>query len=260
MTEFLQVFSSVTFVLFIVTSVIFGISLGVKHLVNKTAKNLIKESTKNFDKIDDIEKKATALEAVEQAKRDCYIFLQESKVINKRIRRQKMRKFFKLNYLEIDKPEVFPKEVFFNLLKGASAPFTDETAKNEGYLSFTADEIFHISRTLTKRLEEILDASKIIWLKTLKLSYIVEATNVINALNDVLNKPGVVVLVSIINFFMWIAKLFNPVSASKYLINNASDDLGTVIYLTLIEIAGKEIAKIYCDKEQARIEEKVKVA
>ena len=57
MSEIISVVSKVTYIVFIVSSVFFGMSLAVRSLLVKTLKNTIRESDKNFDKIEDYDKK-----------------------------------------------------------------------------------------------------------------------------------------------------------------------------------------------------------
>ena len=68
MNEIISVVSKVTYIVFIVSSVFFGMSLAVRTLLVKMLKNAISESNKNFDKIGDIDKKSKSLEVIEKAK------------------------------------------------------------------------------------------------------------------------------------------------------------------------------------------------
>ena len=66
-------------------------------------------------------------------------------------------------------------------------------------------------------------------------------------------KLWVVAILKVINFFMWFGRVFSPVALGKYYVKNlSSQGLNMLIYGTIVEIVGKELAVIY--KKQKIVE------
>lgn len=240
---------SFTYVLLIITSVFFGISIAVNLWLSSTVKNVQKEVDKNYKKIDNEEQRIVLDRAIYRAKQDFNEYLASAKKIKKIENRNKIRKVFKLKQKSVPKNEYDVKLIFNELLKGIYFPFDNGDKNFRGYLSFTEREIFNILKALNKRLEEIFSSSKIIWLSSIKISFIAECIFYYKKFENIKNKVWVVILLNVINFFMWFGKLLSPTALSKYYIKSISgDSLSSLLYTTAVEIVGKELAVIY--KEQ----------
>jgi hypothetical protein len=121
--------------------------------------------------------------------------------------------------------------------------------RERGYLSFTEREIFSVIKLLRQRLEEIVDSSKIFWLKSVNISTFIIALNLYKSFENFKNKTGVVIAVWILDFFLWFGRVFSPHAITKYFLNEfAFDDLSVLIAKALVEVCGKELAFIYYQK------------
>ncbi len=240
---------SFTYIFLIVGSVFFGISIGVNLWLSSTVKNVQKEVDNNFKKIDDEETVKLLSKAINKAKSDFSSYIRLSKKIQKVEKSNKVRRFFKLQEKPVPENLYDLKSIFNELLKGVYYPFENKSEDFRGYLSFSEREVFNILKALNKRLEEIFSSSKIIWLNSIKISFILECVLFSQEITNFKNKVGVAIILSLINFFMWFGKVISPTALSKYYIKSISgDSLNSLIYSTVVEVVGKELAVIY--KEQ----------
>ena len=243
MTEFLIFFGKITYVTLIISSVIFGISIAVDLWINVTIKNINKETDFNFGKIKDEETKNLVISKIDNANTKFVDFLKESKKIDKQKTRNKIRKFFKLKEKKVDKTTLNAKDILIELAKGVYEPFSNVNGVNRGYLSFTEEEIFTTLKLLIERVEKIFNSSNVIWLKTLKVSTLLQIYNVRGAIK---NNLFITVSLSLINFFMWFGRVFSPVSISKYFLKTInSQNLSGLISYSVVNILGKELAVLY---------------
>ena len=249
MTEIFEFILSLTYTFLIVSSVIFGISIGVNIWLSNTVKNVQKEVDKNFSKIDDLEKSKIIENAINKAKLDFNNYVKISKKIERIKKRNKIRKFFKLKEKLLPVNPYDVKLIFNELLLGVYYPFEEDGDEYRGYLSFTEKEIFNVLKSLNKRLGEIFLSSKIVWLSSIKISFIVECVMLSKQIMNFKNKIWVSIILTLLNFFMWFGKLLSPTAISKYYVKSISgDSLNSLLYSTAVEVIGKELAVIY--KEQ----------
>ena len=132
-------------------------------------------------------------------------------------------------------------------------PFSHYENKDRGYLSFTEREIFAVLDEFRLRLVDIIDSSKVIWLKGLKISFIIECWNIYDGAIKIKNRPFILLLASILDFFLWFSKFISPAGMSKYIVSSAlGSSLSSLLSTSLIDIAGKELAVIYYEKSKSK--------
>ncbi len=125
-------------------------------------------------------------------------------------------------------------------------PFSVQNGKERGYLSFTKNEIFKIFHSLLRRIDEILSKSGVSWVKNVKVSLLANGVSVYASYKNFVEKLWVSLIIKTINFFMWFFRVFSPVSITKYFIKDLSNqNLSFLVYDTIVELAGKELAVIY---------------
>ena len=252
---FLEVFSKITYALFIVGSVIFGISIALNLLVVITVKRMTKTTNLRFEKTLSNAQKNDCLQIINSAEKEFAECMVEASEIKKVKRRNKVRKFFKLKEIQVPRQTHSVKNLFLNMVKDLSVPITQNSEK--GYLSFTQKDVFNIARSVRVRIEEIITSSNVPWVKTLKLSFVLKCLDVYKVYSNVKQNALVTVAFHFFNFFMWVARVFNPVSMSKLIIKNASGStLSSVLAKTTIEIVGKELAVLYYEKTYLSSEQK----
>lgn len=249
MLDFLQVVSNVAYVFFIISAIVFGISFAVKFLIINTVKKVNAESVKNFEKIEDINKKSKSLQIINRLNLRYVNYLDESRVIKKIKRRNKVRALFKLKQKKVPVASDNLKDVFLSLFKDLSECYEG----SGGYLNFTKNEILDLSRKLNKRLGELVDSSGVIWLKSIKISFFVEAIKLYGNFEKFKAKPSVIIVTGILNFLFAITRFFSPVSATKKLAGNImNDNFITVITSAIISIVGQELSSLLYEKEKSR--------
>ena len=247
---FYEVLSKIAYVLFIIGSVLFGISLAVNLLIVSTVRKMTKSSSERFNDIPDAQKKEECLKVIKNAEHDFAKCVNEATLIRNVKRKNVVRKFFKLSQKQIPKSTCSVKEVFLNLIKDVANPMVDGSGR--GYTSFSERDVFRIVRSVKNRLYEIISSSNIPLIKTLKISFLLKCLDVYKVYSNFKENPLITVGFYLINFFAWFARVFNPVSMSKILINNAKGStLTSILAKTTIEIVGKELAVIYYEKTLA---------
>ena len=257
MNDFLVVLSNIFNVLFIISAVTFGVSLAVKTLLIETVKKINKESSKNFEKIENNEVKATCLSVIDCLRVRYVNHSQEVEDIKKLNKLNKVRKFLKLKEYKTTEPSDNLKAIFISLFKDVSFVFDGEG----GYLNFSKNELFTMMRTLVDRIGKILDSSNVIWLKTIKIPFYVEVVKIYGSIEKFASKPSVILATYIINFCLAVSRFFSPIGATKQLADSVLDDsFSSILASTVISVVGKEWAVLCYEKDKSRIENIKEVA
>lgn len=257
MADFLSSLSSVINVLFIVSAIAFGVSLAVKTLLIQTVKKINKESSKNFDKISDFEIKSNCENAINDLVVRYVNHTQQVQKITSDIKKNKVRKFLKLKEYKVDVVTDNLKDIFLSLFRDVSYKVDGKG----GYLNFSKNELFSMVRELLDRVEKILDSSKVIWLKTIKISSFVEAVKIYGSIEKFTSKPSVILFTYAVNFCLAVSKFFSPIGATKKLAGTVlNDSFSSILATTVISVVGKEWAVLCYEKELSRQVETKKVA
>ena len=257
MSEFLSVLSTVFNALFIISAITFGISLAVKTLLIQTVKKINAESSKNFDKITDFEIKSSTLSEINSLTVRYVNHSQEVQKIKSTNRKNKVRKLLKLKEYKVDTETDNIKDIFLSLFKDVSYKVDGKG----GYLNFSKNELFSMMRELLDRVEIILDSSKVIWLKSIKISSFIEAIKIYGSIEKFTSKPSVILVTYLINFCLFISKFFSPIGATKKLAGSVLDDsFSSILATTVISVVGKEWAVLCYEKELSRQIDNKKVA
>ena len=249
MTDIINFISPYIYIFLVVSSVVFGISLAVNLWVYSTIKKVKTESDKNFNYYMSSSEMRDVFLAINSAKLDYYKVIENNK-------KSKKNKGEKSLNLEEKVDENLPKtsEVFTNLIKDVYKPFSVVNGKERGYLSFTKNEVFEVSRIVIGRLDELLSNSGVGFIKNIKISYLASGISLYVGYKNFLEKLWVTIIFKTINFFMWFFKVLSPVSISKYLIKNfTSQNVSLLISDTIVEVTAKELAVIY-KKERIKLE------
>ncbi|MBR6737821.1 MAG: hypothetical protein IKL82_05615 [Clostridia bacterium] len=248
MNEIIKIISDVLYVIFILSSVTFGVSLAVRTLLVKTVKSVVKESDKNFDKIEDYNKKSKSLEAIENAKIEYLNYLYKSSEIKKRNDKNRVKKLIFKKEIEVEKIGS-QEDIFLSLFKNVAGVYSE----NGSYLSFSKNEIVETLLTLTERLKTILDKTSIIWLKGLNVSVVLYALSIYKRVETFKGNGAVFITLKLLDFCLKVSKLFSPVGASNNLLTSAVDGgISNLISTAVIEVVGKEIASLYSEKQKLR--------
>ncbi len=247
--EILAIIGKISYVFLIVMSVIFGITLAVQTYVSKSIKRVLINSRENFDKIADKKAKAECLKIINQSKTEIVEFF-EINAKNKKIKQNnKVKKAFNGKEIAVSDAETNIKSIFLDLFKSTASVFSFYDGKERGYLSFTEREIFSIINLLRERLEKIVDSSGIFWLKSVNISAFIVALNLYKSFEKFKNKVGVIVIVKLLDFFLWFGRVFSPHAITKYFLKEfAFDNLSLLISKALVEVCGKELAYVYYQK------------
>lgn len=248
MNDFLSLLGDVLSVFSIVGFVILGFSIAVKSFAVKIIKKIQDASDVNYLSID-YTKRGECDKIIENVKIDVDKYLQQSDNVNKIKKRNKKRKFFKLKQLDEPKIDVNIKGIFFDYIKNLAKVFYGDDAEDV-FLKFSEKEIFYILNTLKERLVVILDSTKIIWLKQIKIAVILHFFNVYS--NFTKSKIGVTFFIvkGVLDFCLKVASIFSPTSISKRLINGiSSKNLKDIVVQTVITVVGKELSVIYQNKQ-----------
>lgn len=251
MQEFLSSISSILNVLFIVSAVTFGVSFAVKILLIKTVKNINEESYKNFDTITDFETKSNLLFAIDSIKKRYVLHNEEVAKFKKVTKQNKIRRIFKIKEKELPIVSDNLKDIFLSLFNDVSYKIDG----SGGYLNFSKNELFSMIRSLLDRFEKILNASDVIWLKTVKIPFFIEAVKIYGSVEKFTSKPSVILVTYILNFFLAITRFFSPVGATKKLAGTIVDDsFSSLLASTVISVVGKEWAVLCYQKAISRDE------
>ncbi len=251
MMEFLNVLSKVIYVFFIVSSVVFGLSISIKIYVLKVAKNIVGESTKNCDKIEDyyLSNKCNKVISNHILRYDNYTQIEKKNA--KIIKANKIRKFFHLKSRPLIKQENSVKEIFVSLFKEISNCFEG----SGGYLNYSKNEIILMLKALVKRFNAICLSSNVIWLKTLKISSFAHVISITKSFERLKGKTLVIILSYVFEFTFFISRIFSPVSAGKLLANNLmANTFSSLIISSVFNVVGKEWAVLCYQKQRSRIE------
>ena len=239
----LNVFSEITFYLFLVTSVVFGISLGVNLLISNTVKKIRNESDKKYKTLTS-EEQYKCNDIMNDVKVELSNLASQTKT-NKKIRQN--NKFLKFFHLKQKREIVIEKD-----LKSIVRPalqdifYVFSNGDKKSYLSLSERDVFILAITLKERLNDLISSAKIIWLKRLPISVILYCLSVYNTAIKIKNKFFVALTLKVISFFGWFAKVVSPASLWKKIVNDLSgESLEEVVTNSIIEILVKELCVIY---------------
>lgn len=256
MKEFLEVFSSVSYVLFIVSSIMLGVSFAVKTLVVSTIKKINAESSKNFDKIEDNKLKSGLKAVFKKTELRYAYYCDKALKIKKTARKNKVRSFFRLVPLEIEDNSGEFKDIFLSLIKEISVLVNGDG----GYLNFSKNELFSMLKTLLLRLKILIDSLDIIWLKSVKIPFIIQVLKGYTELEKFKGKTLVIIVTGLLNFTFSVTRFFSPVGATKNLMNATySENFSKTLAKAIIEVVGNEWAYLCFEKRKLSITKQVKV-
>ncbi len=255
--ETLAIIGKISYMFLIVLSVIFGMTLAVQFYLSRSIKKVLKNSRENFDKIGDEKAKIECLKIINQSKEDIVYFLENNAKNKKIIKKNKIKKAFNQKQQSISADDFTAKDVFLDLFKSTASVFSSYGGKERGYLSFTEREIFSVVTLLRGRLKDIVDSSGIFWLKSINISTFILALNLYKSYENFKNKVWVIIIIWLIDFFLWFGRVVSPHAITKYFLNEfVSDSLSVVISKAIVEICGKELAYIYYQKSLVRKSDK----
>lgn len=251
MIDFLSSLSSVLYVFLIVSSILFGFSFSIKCYAVITVKKIVRESSKNFDKIADNAKISNCEYTINEHIEWYQLYAKTAKK-NKAIkRRNKIRKLFLLREKPLIEIDGGIKDISVSLVKNISSHFEGAG----GYLNYSKNEIIEMLKTLSVRLNDIFSSSGVIWLKTIKISTVIQVVEITKSIEKIKGKVGVVLVSYLLEFCFFISRFFSPVGASKKLANNLlGDGLSSLIVSAVFNVVGKEWAVLCFEKERARLE------
>lgn len=245
--SFINILSNIIFIFLVFSSLLFGFSVAVNLLVKKAIKNVLKESNKNFLKIQDAKKRKETLKFISEGKKDFQNYVNYYTCVKKIKKTNSIRKIFKIKEKQIPSYDKRLKTIINDLLKGVSKPFLNE---DEGYLSFSERQIFSILKTLRERIEKILTSTKIVWLRSVKISFIAYCFYVYGVIEDFNKRPFMALSYTILDFLFKFGRMFSFSNLSKrYLMDATSNSLSSLMVKTILEILGKELAVIYFEKQ-----------
>ena len=247
--ELLPIIGKISYVFLIVMSVIFGITLAVQTYLSKSIKKILKNSRENFDKIADNNAKTECLKIINQSKTEMVEIFERDAKLKKIKKKNRVKKAINGKEKTVEDNSQTAKDVFLDLFKSTASVFSYYGGRERGYLSFTEREIFSVVNLLRERLKEIVDSSGIFWLKSVNISTFIIALNLYKSFEKFKNKVSVIIIVWLLDFFLWFGRVFSPHSITKYFLKEfAFDNLSVLIVKALVEICGKELAFIYYQK------------
>ena len=258
MRDFLTFFTNFTYVFFIVGCLFYGVSIGVNIYVKSVIKRINKNTNLRFNKIEDDISKNECLASIKDAQSEYIAYLDECKKRKKLINKYKINSLCSKKTKRIDDVENTTKssDIFINLAKNMANPFSFYENKERGYLSFSEREIFAVLEEFKLRLIDIINSSNIIWLKGIKISFLLECWNLYDGAIQIKNRPFMLFAISIIDFFLWFNKLISPAGMSKFIVSSAmGSSLSSLISLSIIDVIGKELAVIYYEKSKIKEKE-----
>ena len=255
MREFLTFFTNFAYVFFIVGCIFYGISIGVNFYIKSVIKRINKNTNTRFNAIDSYESKQLCLASIKQAQKEYVAYLDECSKCQKINNKNKILSLFSKKAKRKVEPNVKlnASQIFIDLAKSMADPFSHYENIDRGYLSFSEREIFAVLDEFRLRLIDIIDSSKVIWLKGLKISFIIECWNIYDGAIKIKNRPFLLLIASILDFFLWFSKFISPAGMSKYIVSSAlGSSLSSLLSTSLIDIAGKELAVIYYEKSKSK--------
>lgn len=251
MIEFLNVLSTVIYVVFIVSSVLFGFSIAVKIYVIKVAKKIVNESGKNYENIEDFysNKRCEKIISKHVLRYDNYANIEKK---NLKIKRgNKVKKFFRLKERELLIQEDSLKDIFLSLFSEISNCFEGAG----GYLNYSKNEIISMLKALVKRLNAICLSSDVIWLKTVKISSLAHVISITKSFENFKGKTPIIILSYVLEFTFFISRIFSPVSAGKFLASNImGNSFNSLLMSAVFNVIGREWAVLCYQKQCSRRE------
>ena len=249
MREFLLVVSDVAYVFFVISAIVFGVSVAVKLLLIKTVKKISRESDKNFDNIEDNEEKSAVLKTIEDLTLRYSKYQEEASKNKKLNRKNTVRKSLKISTYSVSEAEDNLKEIYLSLFKDISCCFEG----SGGYLNLSKNEILTMLRALADRTQKILSSSDIIWLKTIKIPFYIEVVKLYTSIEKFKSKPSVILITYFIDFCLAVSRFISPVGATKKLAGSLFDDnFSQLLTSTVISVVGKEWAVLCYEKAKQR--------
>lgn len=249
MMEFFGVLSKVIYIFFIVSSVLFGLSVAIKFYVMKVAKNIVDESDKNYDKIGDYCLSDKCDKIIKQHALRYDEFAQTEKKNLKIKKQNKVRKFFGLKERSSIEQTDSLKSISLSLFIEISNCFDC----SGGYLNYSKNEIISILKVFIERLNSIFRSSNVIWLKIIKISTLAHIISATKSIEQFKNKTSVIIISAILEFAFSISKILSPVSAGKLLAKNLiSSSFSSLLISSTFAVVGKEWAVLCYQKQVLR--------
>ena len=251
MIEFLNVLSIIIYVVFIVSSVLFGFSIAVKIYVLNVAKKIVNESGKNYENIEDYysSKMCEKIISKHALRYDNYANIEKK---NLKIKRgNKVRKFFKLKERNLLSQNDSLKDISISLFSEISNCFEG----SGGYLNYSKNEIISMLKVLVKRLNAICLSSNVIWLKTIKISSLAHVVSITKNFEKFKGKTSIIILTYVLEFAFFLSRIFSPASASKLLANNLmGNTFKSLLISSVFSVIGREWAVLCYQKQCSRRE------
>ena len=249
MMEFLNVLSKIIYIFFIVSSMLFGVSISLKIYAMRTAKKIVNESAKNYDNISNfyLSKKCEQIISNHAIRYDNYAKIERK---NAKIKKHnKLRVFFKLKERSFIEQSDSTKEIFLSLISEISNCFEGAG----GYLNYSKNEFIIMLKSLVKRLNLICLSSNVIWLKTIKISSLIRVATFTKNFENFKGKVPIIILSYVFEFSFWVSRLLSPISASKHFANNLmSNTFSSLLVSSVFNVIGKEWAVLCYQKQQLR--------
>lgn len=229
--EGLQYLYYFLFALSFALGIIVGVTVALSSITKKIMSRISGKTDETYEKIDE-DKKLIINEKIEETY-NYYKKIQDIKIKNSRLifRRKKTSQI------------VEPNDFKHLLTEIAKVFYPDST---EPLLELSLNEVFELVKRITVRLDETFEATKLSFVRYLKLSTAYMTLGLFNKINSIKNNKLMQFLLRIVNFSVFITNLFNPVSLFRV---QTKRKVNKSFSLFLIEntckIIGKETACIY---------------
>lgn len=208
-----------------------GITLALSGITRKIMKRINDKTDESYEKID--EDKKLAINAKIQETYLYYKKLQEirsknSRLIFTRKKPVKLEDSVDFKRLVIDVAKIFYPE------------------SKEPLLELTVSEVFELIRRITARLDDTFTATKLSFVRYLKLSTVYITLGLVNKLNTIKKRKFMQFVLRVVNFSVLLTNIINPASWFRY---ETKKKITSNLTLFLIEnicnIVGKETACVY---------------
>lgn len=229
--EGLQYLYYFLFALSFALGIIVGVTVALSSITKKIMSRISGKTDEAYEKIEE-DKKLIINEKIEETY-NYYKKLQDIKIKNSRLifRRKKTAQIVEPND-------------FKHLLTEIAKVFYPDSI--EPMLELSLNEVFELVKRITVRLDETFEATKLSFVRYLKLSTAYMALGLFNKINSIKNNNFMQFLLRVVNFSVFITNLLNPISLFR---EQTKRKVNKSFSLFLIEntckIIGKETAYIY---------------
>lgn len=224
----------VYYVLFVL-SFFFGITVGfmvaISFITKRIMKNINTKTDENYEKIDDEIKAKVNIKIT-----DCYNYYKKLQEIRQK---NSILIFSKKKPVKIDEVKDF-KWLF---TQTAEIFYPDS---KEPVLELSVKEVFELIKRITVRLDDIFIATKLTFVRYLKLSVVYMILGIYNKISTVTKHKMMQFALRFVNFSILISNIFSPVSWIKRITSKKiSNNLTFFLIENTCKIVGKETACIY---------------